>query len=146
MKPRQLMVSGFAGHSGNGVGWSKRQVSADPHAQSTDNFDRTIARRNPAKVIRSANSCEDSAASGIVVSISIARIAPAATAVVAAINSGFAPASTKLPVAAATPEANAIAPIRRRRRPGRVLRLSCPTRLIDPLVRSTKIRPLPWRG
>ncbi|MDB5824065.1 MAG: hypothetical protein JWR21_2769 [Herminiimonas sp.] len=81
------------------------QLVRGPEAGSTGNEDqkrlqrlrRTLyppsllsmnATRNPATVINPAKSCASSNASGIIVSTSIARIAPAATAVVAATISG----------------------------------------------------------
>lgn len=50
-------------------------------------FVRTNATRKPTTVMSPAKSCASSNASGIIVSASMARIAPAATAVVAAITS-----------------------------------------------------------
>ena len=68
------------------------------------------AARNPTTVIRPAKSWASSKASGIIVSASMARIAPAATAVVAATRSGDVPAKATKPASDARPEATAIPP------------------------------------
>lgn len=68
------------------------------------------AQRKPAAVISPAYSRAVSYASGIMVSACMARIAPAATAVAAAINSGLAPVRAKLPTNAAVPDRTAIPP------------------------------------
>ena len=59
-------------------------------------------------VISPAASCATAKASGIIVSASIARIAPAATAVVAATTSGEKSCKTEQPAHAAIPEAMAM--------------------------------------
>ena len=64
-----------------------RRAGPAPARHAPAYFDRKNAARKPATVISPAKSWAYSNASGIIVSDSIARIAPAATAVVAAITS-----------------------------------------------------------
>ena len=54
-------------------------------------------------------SCDDANASGIIVSASIARIAPAATAIVPAITSALTRRNTVYPTSDAAPETTAMA-------------------------------------
>src|SRR4051794_31715804 len=73
-------------------------------------LDSTNAVRNPATVISPAKLWADANASGIIVSTNIVRIAPAATAVVAAITFGEKCRNTAYPTSAAMPLTTAITP------------------------------------
>lgn len=86
----------FASHRGRLLEPAVRSGSTRPRPGRSQppSFDSTKAAKNPVTVINPAYSCTVSNASGSMVSEIIARIAPAATACVAATTAGEAPPNT----------------------------------------------------
>jgi hypothetical protein len=71
-------------------------------------FDRINAAKKPNTVMIPIKSCPSSNASGIIVSLSIASMAPAATAIVAAMTSGDNPLKMVYPQNDASPDIRVI--------------------------------------